>query len=81
MLDPNERRRPRQESGATTPAKKSLPSVARSAAPRIDVVASGADAVSAPCRRCGHALSAPRSVSRGLGPVCVDLVAAGGERR
>lgn len=71
---PNGERRPRQESGATTPAKKSLPSLARSTAPRIDVVASEADAVSAPCRRCGHALSAPRSVSRGLGPVCLHLM-------
>jgi hypothetical protein len=43
------------------------------------VAAAEADATAAPCRRCGHPLSAPRSVARGIGPVCMHLVA--GESR
>lgn len=42
--------------------------------PRPDVAASTEDATAAPCRRCGHTLTAPRSVARGIGPVCVHLV-------
>jgi hypothetical protein len=33
-----------------------------------------ADAAATPCRRCSHPLSAPRSVARGIGPVCMHLV-------
>lgn len=39
--------------------------------PPRDLTASEADATAAPCRRCGHPLSAPKSVARGIGPVCI----------
>lgn len=31
------------------------------------------DAFQRPCRRCGHLLTAPASLRRGVGPVCVHL--------
>lgn len=58
---------------------RSTLSVEREAHPAPVLAAPDVDAVTAPCRRCGHPLTAPRSVSRGIGPVCVHL--ARGETR
>ena len=35
--------------------------------------AAEADATQTPCRRCGHLLTAPTSLRRGIGPVCRHL--------
>jgi len=72
---PHEERRPAQSAVRTSPDP--LPILAASGGPVL--IATEADATGAPCRRCGHALSAPRSVARGIGPVCLHLVA--GEAR
>lgn len=70
----NGERRPRHESGVPTPAKKSQASLPTEARPVLVLAAAEVDATAAPCRRCGHPLTAPRSVARGIGPVCVHLV-------
>lgn len=58
---------------------RSTLSVEREAHPAPVLAAPDVDAVTAPCRRCGQPLTAPRSVARGIGPVCMHLVA--GEAR
>ncbi|WP_425474947.1 DUF6011 domain-containing protein [Fodinibacter luteus] len=50
-----------------------VPIVSQTDPSRPDVAAATEDAAAAPCRRCGHTLTAPRSVARGIGPVCVHL--------
>lgn len=45
---------------------------------RPGLAVSQVDATAAPCRRCGHPLSAPESVARLLGPVCLLVVGRGG---
>lgn len=52
-------------------------SVPQSGPLRPAPAATEADATAAPCHRCGHALSAPKSVARELGPVCVVVVGRG----
>ena len=81
MSTPHNDVRPRlvTEGDTRNTGGRSTLSVPQSSGLRPAVVAAEADALTAPCRRCGHVLSAPRSVSRGLGPVCVHLVGAGGE--
>ncbi len=79
MTHDNGRGRPRQESGPETPAKKSIAILVDSVPARPVPAATEADATAAPCRRCGHPLTAPKSVARLLGPVC--LLVVGGERR
>ena len=68
---PNGERRPWQD-GARTPAKNPDPVLAGGG--QRPLAASEAGATEAARRRCGHPLSAPKSVARELGPVCLHLV-------
>lgn len=58
---------------------RSIASLSQAPPSRPVLTAAEAEATASPCRRCGHPLSAPRSVARGIGPVCMHLVA--GEAR
>jgi hypothetical protein len=58
---------------------RSTLSLSQPTPPRPELSAPEADATATPCRRCNHPLRAPRSVARGIGPVCMHLVA--GEAR
>ena len=73
MSTPDNDVRPRVETEGDTrnTGGRSTPMVPRTTEPRHVVVAAEADAVTAPCRRCARALTAPRSLSRGIGPVCL----------